>query len=348
MAVVSSGEEDKGRMVVTVRDVRPGETLVLDRPLVVGRVAEDVMENIELSGEAVRRVIEVIEADEDRSEAVLRLQGHLETRRRQPVWAEVRDYIGPWVLARPGMEEVSLEMVERVVAILRTNSIKWEESDASASSDSVGSYALCPLFACLNHSCQSNATDVQTTCGHVAVRAVRAISKGEEVSIQYRAATMDSVTRRRELREFWMFECECARCQDRTEGGSLASGLRCATCEGVTLPDTCSLDTSWSCDTCGQTVDQEVVDRTLASVNKRIGTINIKTTVEEVEQMLEELQQSLHENHSLCLKLQRLLITLYGQDVESLSRKVSLCQNYISVMSRLAPGSGPWLGPVIR
>ena len=330
-------------MVIATRDVRPGEMLLMDTPLVVGRVSENIMENIELSGEMVRRVIEIIEADEDKREMVLGLMDHLDTRRGQSVWSEVREHIGPWVLARPGMEEVSMEMVERVVGIIRTNSIKW---DSSASGG--GSYALCPLFACLNHSCGSNATDVQTSCDHVVVRAVRAIKRGEEVTIQYRASTMDSVTRRRELREFWMFDCDCERCRDRTEMGTMASGLRCDTCEGVMLPDTCSPDTSWSCDTCGHSVSQEMVDRTLASIKKRISTINIKTSVGEVENILEELRTKLHKNHSLCLSLQRLLITLLGTDLDNLSRKVTLCQDYISVMSRLDPGSGPWLGPVIR
>ena len=145
-----------------------------------------------------------------------------------------------------------------------------------------------------------------------------------------------------------MFDCDCERCRDRTEMGTMASGLRCDTCEGVMLPDTCTLDTSWSCDTCGHSVSQEMVDRTLASIKKRISTINIKTSVEEVENIMEELRTKLHKNHSLCLSLQRLLITLLGTDLDNLSRKVTLCQDYISVMSRLDPGSGPWLGPVIR
>ena len=348
VAVVRAGV--KGRMVVTTRDVSPGETMLVDTPLVVGTVGEDVMENIELSGEMVRRVIEIIEADEDMRERVLGLMDHLDIRRGQAVWDEVREHIGPWVLARPGMEEVSLETVERVVGIIRTNSIKWDQQQMSASRDGSHAYALCPLFACLNHSCGSNATDVQTSCGHVVVRAVRAIKRGEEVSIQYRASAMDSVTRRRELKEFWMFECDCERCRDTTEMGTMASGLRCDTCEcaGVMLPDTCSLDTSWTCDTCGQTVSQEMVDRTLASIKERISTINVKTSASEVESILEELRTKLHKNHSLCLSLQRLLITLHGTDPDNLSRKVSLCQDYISVMSRLDPGSGPWLGPVIR
>ena len=69
IAVVRSERGDRGRMVVSTRDVRPGETLLVDTPLVVGRVTEDVMENIEHSGEVVRRLIEIMETDEDMKKA---------------------------------------------------------------------------------------------------------------------------------------------------------------------------------------------------------------------------------------------------------------------------------------
>ena len=67
----------------------------------------------------------LMEADEIKRELILKLGGHLGVRRQQAVWREVTEFIHPWVAAHPGMQGTSLDTVETIVGIIRTNSIRW-------------------------------------------------------------------------------------------------------------------------------------------------------------------------------------------------------------------------------
>ena len=67
----------------------------------------------------------LMEADKIKRELILKLGGHLGVRRPQGVWREVTEFIHPWVAAQPGMQGTSLDTVETIVGIIRTNSIRW-------------------------------------------------------------------------------------------------------------------------------------------------------------------------------------------------------------------------------
>ena len=173
---------NKGRMVVASRDIKCGETLLVDKPCLIGYTSQDIFENIKLTGEAIMEILDVIKEDESQGELFLNLSDHLEARRQELVWSEVTDYIVPWVTSQPGREMVSSKIIERIVGIIRTNSIKWSRGGRQS-----GGYAVCPVFAMINHSCVSNAVDVETEDGRMEVRAVMDIQEGEEISIQYRS-----------------------------------------------------------------------------------------------------------------------------------------------------------------
>jgi len=54
------------------------------------------------------------------------------------------------------------------------------------------------------------------------------------------------------LSSYWFFDCECPRCLDPTEMGSLMSAVKCSDCEsGNLLPiDPKDLDSDWLCSQC--------------------------------------------------------------------------------------------------
>ena len=59
-----------------------------------------------------------------------------------------------------------------------------------------------------NHSCTPNA-HVFSVGNELRVRALRTISKDEEITIPYTAIKADVVTRRADLKAQWFFHCKC-------------------------------------------------------------------------------------------------------------------------------------------
>ena len=59
------------------------------------------------------------------------------------------------------------------------------------------------------------------------LRASEAIKAGGEIVNQYVKPNSGTVSRRLILKNKWHFECDCRRCKDPTEFGSLLSALTC-------------------------------------------------------------------------------------------------------------------------
>ncbi|KAF8320792.1 hypothetical protein DL93DRAFT_2037738, partial [Clavulina sp. PMI_390] len=90
--------------------------------------------------------------------------------------------------------------------ILRTNFIGIELSP-----DATDRYrALFPIISRANHSCCSNATYFfNTSTLALELRAVRPITPGEEIHIQYIDVMTTKVVRQRDLQKFYLFTCDC-------------------------------------------------------------------------------------------------------------------------------------------
>ena len=51
-----------------------------------------------------------------------------------------------------------------------------------------------------------------------------------------------------ELWSNWYFQCDCPRCTDTSESGTFVSALKCCEChEGLILPETTHLHSTWRC-----------------------------------------------------------------------------------------------------
>ena len=78
---------------------------------------------------------------------------------------------------------------------------------------------------------------------------IRAIQKGEEVSVNYLNIWCGQPKRRIHLGKTYFFDCACPRCSDVTEFGTNLSAFKCESCcEGLILPNTTDIGkTPWSC-----------------------------------------------------------------------------------------------------
>ncbi|WPG97404.1 Hypothetical protein R9X50_00017900 [Acrodontium crateriforme] len=69
-----------------------------------------------------------------------------------------------------------------------------------------------PILCSINHSCQPN-TMLIFNNPHTMVRAIRPISRGEEIFIQYRDPSNPFTVRQAELEEKYFFKCNCSKCE---------------------------------------------------------------------------------------------------------------------------------------
>ena len=303
------------------------------------------------SAVGVIRVLRKMKEDPEVMEMVLRLMDHLEERRGEEMWTDVTEHLVPWVTSH-GFADVEPELMERIVGIIRTNSVKW-----TAGSGKPLGYAVCPVFSVLNHSCVNNTMDTQTQEGEMLVRATMLIRQGEEIFTQYRGPTQGNILRRQQFLDYWKFSCTCPRCSDPTELGTMASAVKCDDCGDTVLPASSAVSCHWVCGGCRR---EEPVGGMIARVRRlqqRLESFSPAESPEAWETLLSQFQTELHEDHFLCMNIKRVLLAMYGaregyrleqMPRPLIDRKIELCRNYVSIFSRLEPGFRQWRGEVLE
>ena len=78
------------------------------------------------SAVAPLRMLEVKRTDPDTWEMVDKLMDHLEQRRQEDKWMFVQENVVPLIVSRCGYD-CDPGLVERIIGIFRTNSVKWEK-----------------------------------------------------------------------------------------------------------------------------------------------------------------------------------------------------------------------------
>lgn len=170
-------------------------------------------------------------------------------------------------------QEFSHQEILRMIGILRTNGMKLEPSVYNCSGSP--GVALYPIYCLINHACYNNTNYVKFPDLHLELRSQLPIRKGQEIFTRYISSTIGNVRRRQDIRRYWFFDCECDRCRDPTEMGTLMSALRCLSCDsGFLLPvDGLDYESDWACDGCSKTVKFKTVDEVLATIEKQVRNV---------------------------------------------------------------------------
>jgi len=297
----------------------------------------------------VIRMLKKMRDDQEAMEMLLRLKDHLEERRGDEIWTEVTDNLVPWVTSHGfGVET---ELIERIVGIICTNSVKW-----TAGTGQLQGYAVCPVFSVLNHSCLSNTMYTQTHEGEILVRANILIRKGEEILTQYRGPTQGNLLRKQQFLYYWKFSCACLRCSDPTELGTMVSAMKCEDCGDMVLPISSDVNSDWVCGGCQREQTVGGVIARLRTMEERLMSLSPTESPEAWEFLLSQFQKEVHEDHYLCMTIKRVLLSMYGAwegyklnqlPRNLIDRKIELCKNYVTIFSRLDPGFRDWLGEVL-
>jgi len=210
---------------------------------------------------------------------------------------------------------ITKELAWKIVGILFTNCFEFKIAEIDAR-------ALYPLVSLVNHSCIPNMhhtnlinqlealppTEGQTRLeGEIVVmqlEAQRTILPNTELTIRYNDYMMSQIQRQKFLSEQWFFRCQCSRCQDPTEFGTMTSSLPCPDCQnGCLLPSPYSKN--WECRNCEHwETENEVEEREnefMRLAQTRPVPYNIRTCL----QQLHDLSKVLHNNHIIIVNLKQ-------------------------------------------
>jgi len=247
---------------------------------------------------------------------------------------------------------VTAEEVHRTIGILSTNNANFCMGD-----DFGKGAGLYPTYARVNHGCWCNTKTLKYKDNRLELRASEPIKKGQEIVNQYVKPNIGTVSRRLILRNKWHFDCDCKRCADPTEFGSMLSAILCQDCEiGCVLPQEPLVpDYPWKCQDCGLSVDVDRVSEVLMEADEAIkmnkGNKEQYDIVQHYEKYLYDQSKHLHWQNYILINAKMKLGLLYGNikpytyenlTRSQLERKSQVCQDVLDTMSKVDTGYTSW------
>jgi len=244
------------------------------------------------------------------------------------------------------LKQFSQQEILHVMGVVDTNAYIIGENP----NKDVDIQGLFPITSILNHSCSANTIcyardDFTFTC-----RAVTDIKRGEELTtnyLHYHYHFFGLSYRGPELKSFWHFQCDCRRCKDPTEYGTLSDCLICPDCsEGRLLPLNDNSDSEYICATCYSSQTRKYVDN-IINTWWNILDDSPKYDVVKLMELLIRLNQVFDANHYYCMEVKRRIIENIGETkgyeyekvgVPWLEKKVEMCADHLRLQKSVAPG----------
>jgi len=250
-------------------------------------------------------------------------------------------------------KDFSVNEVKHVLGILSVNSFVIHDG-AEEGLDLIGLY---PWTSLISHCCVPNVKIITRDDFSYISEATSKIPEGSEIVTSYHHYyyhLFGTMYRRADIKHTWSFDCICHRCQDRTELGTMVSGVNCTTCKyGYLLPrQPLDYNSVWDCTDCDNSQANELIANKLAKFEEQIEALE-KDKPEPFELILRQLRYALHENHYLITDCKRRLIDIYGHkpgyeydklSKEVLERKCDHCDHLLSLQSVLSPGKSEFRG----
>ena len=165
---------------------------------------------------------------------------------------------------------VTEEEIFRVIGLLSTNNANFSLGEGFGKG--AGLYVT---YSRVNHGCWCNTKTLKYKDNRLELRAAEPIKKGDEIVNQYVKPNIGTVSRRLILKNKWHFECDCVRCADPTEFGSMMSAILCPDCGDIVLPTKPLVSNEpWKCKGCGKDVDVDQVSEALMKADAALKESN--------------------------------------------------------------------------
>jgi len=210
--------------------------------------------------------------------------------------------------------------IHRAIGLLRTNSVKLDSPVGYTTGT-----AIYPTFSFLNHNCVCNTRTRKYVCNgenRIKLEAILPIKKDEEITTRYTTPQLGTMRRQQLLQNQWYFSCQCKRCLDPYELGSLTNSVMCPICQkGAMVPkNPTKLISQWRCENCGddKLTSPAHVMRLLLKVEADINQSddvqkNEKQSptnyIDSLQNKRECLEKILHENEGITLHPNHFLLT---------------------------------------
>ncbi|XP_020707730.2 SET domain-containing protein SmydA-8-like [Athalia rosae] len=181
------------------------------------------------------------------------------------------------------------EFMARVCSVMDTNAC---ETAAFVGKSVTSLRGLYPMIALQNHSCRPNTRHYYNSEQILYVLATVPIKKGDEITMTYTDLFWDTKLRRGHLAATKHFFCNCSRCADPLENGSLLGALRCASdrCTGNLLAiQPLNDETPWKCTECGLIMK----NRQINSIRSGLSSIVEEVTYKNPRQMMKFIKNEL-------------------------------------------------------
>ena len=178
------------------------------------------------------------------------------------------------------------------------------------------------------------------------------IKAGREITNQYHKPDKAAFIRRQTMK--WFLDCSCPRCMDPTELGSHYSSLLSPKlCGGVVVSLEPVYNTAdWACQQCGDIVSyndvKSIIERSESEIDN---PAPLDGPVEHCERVLHSLSSTFHPGNFLLLQEKQKLAMMYGNMMPytpdkmsspARERKIKLCHDVISSLSKLKAGLSTW------
>lgn len=148
------------------------------------------------------------------------------------------------------------------------------------------------------------------------MKALLPVKKGEQIYTRYTPPQLGTIRRQQLLQKQWYFACDCKRCTDPTECGSMTNALmcpKCATQNGIMLPDNpIQIESDWTCqrEECRHVLGCSEVLSIVMNIEKEINAVDERVTAHHCSRISSSCQKKWHraEIKILAISASRALI----------------------------------------
>ena len=142
------------------------------------------------------------------------------------------------------------------------------------------------------------------------------------------------------LKQKWMFDCECEKCRDGSDLGTFLSSPLCPSCDEPLTPiDALSYESDWSCIACGSRKSSQEVIEICKEAEQFANESNQSQSA--IIEAIKTLEKQFHKNFYVILKLKLELIDRWEKtatEKEELELALDFCHQALKIVSKLDQG----------